>query len=406
MHSCCDITPGQASRTLTLPAPALLQMHIHIGRISANKSLPLARVLRSGDLNGRRLKRPVQVQSSSNGSSSSSGNTVLVDGLVVQPAYRSTPWEAEQLKAQQANDKAQIMFVSESGICRGPLAAALFRHMLADSPLRGWVDVHVRASRDYCIGQQPHPAADAVAQAALGAPLAGAAADGAAESAAAAAGGAVQFDPAADIVASDLVLVMDKYTAADVLREVSSYDLINPGGYYSARVRVLGSFHPVLGKRNSLTDAQDIDDPLYGNTGGQKEQRNSLTDAQDIDDPLYVYGNTGGQKEQDAVLLAAKLIHESCAALLQQLEGLAAEQGLLDDEAVAAAVAAIASGSSDSSSGADAAAAAGEDASLQLSPGARFRQALVGRIREEGVISWLVPPMLQGANTQDLGGWV
>ncbi|WIA42861.1 hypothetical protein OEZ86_008786 [Tetradesmus obliquus] len=380
MHSCCDITPGQASRTLTLPAPALLQMHIHIGRISANKSLPLARVLRSGDLNGRRLKRPVQVQSSSNGSSSSSGNTVLVDGLVVQPAYRSTPWEAEQLKAQQANDKAQIMFVSESGICRGPLAAALFRHMLADSPLRGWVDVHVRASRDYCIGQQPHPAADAVAQAALGAPLAGAAADGAAESAAAAAGGAVQFDPAADIVASDLVLVMDKYTAADVLREVSSYDLINPGGYYSARVRVLGSFHPVLGKRNSLTDAQDIDDPLYG--------------------------NTGGQKEQDAVLLAAKLIHESCAALLQQLEGLAAEQGLLDDEAVAAAVAAIASGSSDSSSGADAAAAAGEDASLQLSPGARFRQALVGRIREEGVISWLVPPMLQGANTQDLGGWV
>jgi hypothetical protein len=30
----------------------------------------------------------------------------------------------------------------------------------------------------------------------------------------------VQFDPAADIVASDLVLVMDKYTAADVLREV------------------------------------------------------------------------------------------------------------------------------------------------------------------------------------------
>lgn len=316
----------------------------------------------------RRLKRPVQVQSSSNGSSSSSGNTVLVDGLVVQPAYRSTPWEAEQLKAQQAKDKAQIMFVSESGICRGPLAAALFSHMLADSPLRGWVDVHVRASRDYCIGQQPHPAADAVAQAALGAPLAAAAADGAAEPAAAAAG-AVQFDPAADIVASDLVLVMDKYTAADVLREVSSYDLINPGGYYSARVRVLGSFHPVLGKRNSLTDAQDIDDPLYG--------------------------NTGGQKEQDAVLLAAKLIHESCAALLQQLEGLAAEQGLLDGTEPAAAAAPGSNGD----------AAAGEDASVPLSPGAKFRQALVGRIREEGVISWLVPPMLQGANT-DLGGWV
>jgi hypothetical protein len=45
----------------------------------------------------------------------------------------------------------------------------------------------------------------------------------AAEAAPAADGGAVQFEPAADIVASDLVLVMDKYTAADVLREVRRF---------------------------------------------------------------------------------------------------------------------------------------------------------------------------------------
>jgi hypothetical protein len=54
--------------------------------------------------------------------------------------------------------------------------------------------------------------------------------------------------------------------------QVSSYDLINPGGCYSARVRVLGSFHPVLSQRDGQTDAQDIDDPLYGNIGGQEEQ--------------------------------------------------------------------------------------------------------------------------------------
>jgi hypothetical protein len=78
----------------------------------------------------------------------------------------------------------------------------------------------MQASRDYCIGQQPHHAAAAVAEAALGTPLAGTAAAAAGSAAAAAAGGAVQFNPAADIVASDLVLVMDKYTAADVLREV------------------------------------------------------------------------------------------------------------------------------------------------------------------------------------------
>jgi hypothetical protein len=74
----------------------------------------------------------------------------------------------------------------------------------------------LQASRDYCIGQQPHPAAAAVAAAALGTTLS----SSPTAAAAAAAGGAVQFDPAADIVASDVVLVMDKYTAADVLREV------------------------------------------------------------------------------------------------------------------------------------------------------------------------------------------
>ncbi|KAF6259658.1 hypothetical protein COO60DRAFT_989348 [Scenedesmus sp. NREL 46B-D3] len=180
--------------------------------------------------------------------------------------------------------------------------------------------------------------------------------------AAASAGGAVQFEPAADIVASDLVLTMDKYTAADVLREVSSYDLINPGGYYSARVRVLGSFHPVLSQRASQADGQDIDDPLYG--------------------------NFGGQREQEAVLFAAKLIHESCSNLLQQLEGLAAEHGLLGADSAAGAA----------GEGEDAAAASG-------AAGAKFREALVARVRQEGVISWMVPPMLQGGTT-DLGGWV
>lgn len=46
-----------------------------------------------------------------------------------------------------------------------------------------------------------------------------------------------QFHHEADIVAFDLVLVMDKYCAADVLREISVYDTINKAGKYSAKVR-------------------------------------------------------------------------------------------------------------------------------------------------------------------------
>lgn len=54
--------------------------------------------------------------------------------------------------------------------------------------------------------------------------------------------------------------------------QVSSYDLINPGGHYSSRVRLLGSFHPQLASHTQTPDGQDIDDALYGNEGGEEEQ--------------------------------------------------------------------------------------------------------------------------------------
>ena len=46
-----------------------------------------------------------------------------------------------------------------------------------------------------------------------------------------------QMDFEADIVAHELVLVMDKFTAADVLREVSVYDTINKAARYTSKVR-------------------------------------------------------------------------------------------------------------------------------------------------------------------------
>ena len=45
------------------------------------------------------------------------------------------------------------------------------------------------------------------------------------------------MDFEADIVSHELVLVMDKFTAADVLREVSVYDTISKAGRYTSKVR-------------------------------------------------------------------------------------------------------------------------------------------------------------------------
>jgi hypothetical protein len=90
----------------------------------------------------------------------------------------------------------------------------------------------VQATRDYCQGQPPDPTA-ATAAGTLGfsinststpaaaATAAVAAADAAAGSSSSnGASGVHVFNPLEDIVAADMVLVMDKYTAADVLREV------------------------------------------------------------------------------------------------------------------------------------------------------------------------------------------
>ena len=52
--------------------------------------------------------------------------------------------------------------------------------------------------------------------------------------------------------------------------QVSVYDTINPEGGYARKVRRLGEFHPALAGGKS-GDAQDLDDPLYGNQGGEAE---------------------------------------------------------------------------------------------------------------------------------------
>ena len=60
-----------------------------------------------------------------------------------------------------------------------------------------------------------------------------------------------------------------------VLREVSVFDKINPGGQYAVRVKQLGSY-AAAGRATPLRPAPsqtdpDISDPLWGNLGGESE---------------------------------------------------------------------------------------------------------------------------------------
>ena len=54
-------------------------------------------------------------------------------------------------------------------------------------------------------------------------------------------------------------------------REVAVFDAMNPGGGYSNRIQQLGTFAPTADAGQGIL-SEDINDPLYGNSGGAQER--------------------------------------------------------------------------------------------------------------------------------------
>lgn len=231
--------------------------------------------------------------------------SAMVERVVVQPVFRSGPWDPRLVAEQEQRQEACVLLVGESGTCRSALARATLEQLLEEAGLAGAVVVDHCASRDYSTGEGPEAVALAVAQR-LGIKLPQGRT-------------ARVFQPAVDIVRFDLVLVMDKFTAADVMREVSSFDLISraqPEQQLSVKVRRLGEFGS-------------------GNGGGtntfQQQGWGAVDDSstQDIDDPLY--GNTGGPEEEAAVVQAALRIGTCCQGVVRYLQALLADAAGADD---------------------------------------------------------------------------
>ncbi|KXZ53329.1 hypothetical protein GPECTOR_7g1223 [Gonium pectorale] len=296
-----------------------------------------------------------------------------VERVVVNPVIRAAPWDPNRLEQQEQDPKAHVLLVSESDVCRSVLAAACLRRALQDAGLGDAVEVATCGTRPYNLGEGPEPAAVAAAEA-LGLELPPGHC-------------ARLFEPARDIVAFDLLLTMDKFTAGDVMREVSSFDLINRSMPFSYKVRRLSEF---LGGAEARGLAA-----AYGNDG---------PDALDIEDPLY--GNVGGEEEQRAVLQSARTIRAACNGLAAFL------RGVQDEEPPGAAVAEggspgdapecelplpgqapVCSGASVSTTDTD-----GDDEEAhtagRVHEGRPLGPALRARVLTMGPTPWLVPPML------------
>ncbi|KAI7843239.1 hypothetical protein COHA_003073 [Chlorella ohadii] len=291
-----------------------------------------------------------------------------VSGAVVQPAYRSTPWQGTSSDAAAAagpRAAARVALVSESGICRGPLAAAAVAAALAKRGLGAQVECECRATQSYCVGEEAHPAAAAVA-AELGLQLP----EGYA---------AQQFKEARDIVEFDVVLVVDKFTAADVLREVSVFDTIKSWGLgpsYSSKVRRLGEFNPAVSPAAANPEEGDIEDPLYGNVGGEEELAAVRAAAADIQAAAEGFADfVAGVAEQ----------HAAAAADGAEQPAQAAEQAQGRDGG----------GGSGGSSGNDGSGSSSSGIEGSGSGTARLGDALVAAVRGMEAMDWMVPPMLQ-----------
>ncbi|KAK9800329.1 hypothetical protein WJX73_003149 [Symbiochloris irregularis] len=212
---------------------------------------------------------------------STTGRTLDVSNAVVEARFRSTPWAAENEEDNNDRTYARILFISESNACRSVLAQAIMERLLQQHNLADSVKCESKATRDYSVGAAPEPVVAEVA-AELGIQLPQNFASR-------------QCDHVHDVVQYDLILVMDKYTASDFLKEVSVYETINKQGNYTLKVHRLGEFHPQL-RLSRAHEGQDIGDPLYG--------------------------NVGGQAEKEAVMAAAATIQEACSGLLIFLQKL------------------------------------------------------------------------------------
>ncbi|EFJ45244.1 hypothetical protein VOLCADRAFT_106057 [Volvox carteri f. nagariensis] len=255
--------------------------------------------------------------------------TESVERLVVDPVIRAAPWDAERLRSQEQKPQACLLLISESDVSRSVLAAASLRVMLQDAGLEGQVELATCGTRPYNLGEGPEPAVVAAAEA-MGLELP-------------AQHAARLFDPANDIVSYDLLLVMDKFTAGDVMREVSSFELINRTAQFSYKVRRLGEFlpapeaqePPAVMQYSTAGDEMDIEDPLYGNVGGEEEEPRSST-AMNLyywccKLPVNCQPPTAGREEQQAVMRTARKIWKSCRGLV----GLLLELGAVEASEVA-----------------------------------------------------------------------
>ena len=130
------------------------------------------------------------------------------------------------------------------------------------------------------------------------------------------------FDECTDIVDADLVLVMDSFDYAALLREVAVFDAINPCGRYSQRVKHVAGFAPIapaalrpVGDAR-LANYQTSHQRLHTRDIHMQEAADAVLHPDDIPDPLY----RDGRVDSKALRAMVQALRRACRGVLAFLE--------------------------------------------------------------------------------------
>lgn len=263
---------------------------------------------------------------------------------MLAPVFRRATFGAELRRQTSPTHQAKVVFVDEGNQCRSILAESIFRNMLEHSTLCDAVAVE-SASLGPCFGDAYDDAVVTIAK--VGTSLLVPANSDSLQAAHLTLPPRTcrVFDECTDIVDADLVLVMDAFDYAALLREVSVFDAINPRGRYSQRVKHVGGFAPIaptaLRPVEATPNNASPDPPRHTTEACQSAPDaadHAVLHPRDIPDPLY----GDGRVDPSALRAMVQALRRACRGVLAYLETASRQADDLPDlsSAIASSVAA------------------------------------------------------------------
>ncbi len=81
----------------------------------------------------------------------SSTEQIDASSIFVDTAFRATPWDQERIEESSNRTQAQILFVSESNVCRSVLAEAVMNRLIQEKGMQAELMCESKGTRSVSV---------------------------------------------------------------------------------------------------------------------------------------------------------------------------------------------------------------------------------------------------------------